>query len=117
MSFYGLIKGISTKICILCVRVKINKCSFEPFCVGVYKEDKLAGTNANDDARGKRPTGTNAYSNSASADRYQDSTTSESTDVCVDGDGRFLDVNRNAILSEALQNKTEEFSPERSMLS
>ena len=30
--FCGLIKGISPKICILCVRVKINKRSFEPFC-------------------------------------------------------------------------------------
>ena len=29
----GLIKGISPKVCILCVRVKINKRSFEPFCV------------------------------------------------------------------------------------
>ena len=33
MSFCGLIKGISPKICILCVCVKINKRSFEPFCV------------------------------------------------------------------------------------
>ena len=29
MSFYGLIKGNSPKMCILCVRVKINKRSFE----------------------------------------------------------------------------------------
>ena len=29
VSFIGLIKGISPKICILCVRVKINKRSFE----------------------------------------------------------------------------------------
>ena len=33
MSFCGLTKGISPKMCILCVRVKINKHSFEPFCV------------------------------------------------------------------------------------
>ena len=33
VSFIGLIKGISPKICMLCVRVKINKRSFEPFCV------------------------------------------------------------------------------------
>ena len=31
VSFCGLIKGISPKSCILCVRVKINNCSFEPF--------------------------------------------------------------------------------------
>ena len=31
LSFCGLIKGISPKMCILCVRVKINKRSFEPF--------------------------------------------------------------------------------------
>ena len=32
--FCGLTKGISPKICILCVCVKIlNKRSFEPFCV------------------------------------------------------------------------------------
>ena len=36
MSFCGLIKGISPKICILCVRVKINKRSFEPFCVWIW---------------------------------------------------------------------------------
>ena len=35
MSFCGLIKEISLKMCILCVRVKINKRSFEPFCVWV----------------------------------------------------------------------------------
>ena len=33
MSFCGLINGISLKICILCVRVKIPQRSFEPFCV------------------------------------------------------------------------------------
>ena len=33
--FCGLTKGISLKICMLCVRVKINKCSFEPFCVWI----------------------------------------------------------------------------------
>ena len=33
MSFCGLMKGISLKMCILCVHVKINKRSFEPFCV------------------------------------------------------------------------------------
>ena len=32
LSFCGLTKGISLKICILYVRVKINKSSFEPFC-------------------------------------------------------------------------------------
>ena len=35
MSFCGLIKGIFPKICILCVRVKINKRSFELFCVWI----------------------------------------------------------------------------------
>ena len=35
MSFCGLIKGISPKVCILCVRVKINKRSLEPFCVWI----------------------------------------------------------------------------------
>ena len=35
MSFCGFIKEISPKICILCVRVKINKRSFEPFCVWI----------------------------------------------------------------------------------
>ena len=35
MSFCGLIKGISQKMCILCVRVKIDKRSFEPFCVWI----------------------------------------------------------------------------------
>ena len=33
--FCGLIKGIPPKMCILCVPVKINKRSFEPFCVGL----------------------------------------------------------------------------------
>ena len=33
MSFRGLIKGISPKICILCVRIKINKRSFDPLGV------------------------------------------------------------------------------------
>ena len=41
MSFYGLIKGISPKICILCVSVKINKRSFEPFCVWISFQDSL----------------------------------------------------------------------------
>ena len=36
MLFCGLIKGISPKICILCVRAKINKRSFEPFCVSIH---------------------------------------------------------------------------------
>ena len=40
MSFCGLIKGISPKMCILCVRVKINKRSFEPFCVWTLHERK-----------------------------------------------------------------------------
>ena len=35
VSFCGLTKGISPKICILCVRVKTNKRSFEPFCVKI----------------------------------------------------------------------------------
>ena len=35
MSFCGLIKWISPKMCILCVRVKINKRSFEPFYVWI----------------------------------------------------------------------------------
>ena len=35
MSFCGLIKGTSPKICILCVRVQINKRSFEPFCLWI----------------------------------------------------------------------------------
>ena len=35
MSFCGLIKGISPKLCILRVRVEINKRSFEPFCVWI----------------------------------------------------------------------------------
>ena len=39
MSFCGLIKGISPKICILCVRVKINKRSFESFCVWILFEN------------------------------------------------------------------------------
>ena len=30
-------KGISPKICILCVRVKINQRSFEPFCVWILR--------------------------------------------------------------------------------
>ena len=33
--FCGLIKGISPNICILCVRVKINKRSFKPFCAWI----------------------------------------------------------------------------------
>ena len=33
-----MIKGISTKICILCVCVEINKRSFEPFCVWFSRE-------------------------------------------------------------------------------
>ena len=38
MSFCGLIKGISREICILCVRVKISKRSFEPFlCLDLIK--------------------------------------------------------------------------------
>ena len=28
-------KGISPKMCILCIRVKINKRSFEPFCIWI----------------------------------------------------------------------------------
>ena len=35
VSFCGLIKGISPKMCILCVHVEINKCSFEPFWVWI----------------------------------------------------------------------------------
>ena len=33
---FFLTKGISQKICILCVGVKINKCSFESFCVWIF---------------------------------------------------------------------------------
>ena len=33
--FYGLTKGISPKICLLCVHVKISKRLFEPFCVWI----------------------------------------------------------------------------------
>ena len=33
---FFLIKGISPNICLLCVRVKINKRSFEPFCVWIF---------------------------------------------------------------------------------
>ena len=33
--FCGLIKRISPKMCIPCVRVKINKRSFKPFCVWI----------------------------------------------------------------------------------
>ena len=33
---FFLTKGISPNICILCVRVKINKRSFEPFCVWIF---------------------------------------------------------------------------------
>ena len=40
MSFCGFIKGISTKICILCVPVKINKRSFEPFSVYIKRMKK-----------------------------------------------------------------------------
>jgi len=35
VSFCGLIKAISTKLCVLCVRIKINNRSFEPFCVRI----------------------------------------------------------------------------------
>ena len=38
MSFCGLTKGISPKICILCVRVKINKRLFGPVCVWISSE-------------------------------------------------------------------------------
>ena len=41
MSFCGLTNGISPKICILCVRVIINKCSFEPFCVWILTKDEF----------------------------------------------------------------------------
>ena len=36
VSFCGLTKGISPKICILCVSVKINKRSFEYFCIWIH---------------------------------------------------------------------------------
>jgi len=36
VSFCGLTKWISPKICILCVSVKINKRSFESFCVWIH---------------------------------------------------------------------------------
>ena len=35
MSFNGLTKAISPKFCILCVRIKINEHSFEPFGVWI----------------------------------------------------------------------------------
>ena len=38
MSFCGLINGMSPKSCILCVRVKINKRSFEPFCFLILED-------------------------------------------------------------------------------
>ena len=41
MSFCGLIKGISPKMCIQCVRVKINKRSFEPFCVWILTTNEF----------------------------------------------------------------------------
>ena len=37
VSFCGLTKGISPKICVLCARVKTSKRSFEPFCVWILK--------------------------------------------------------------------------------
>ena len=42
MSFCSLIKGISRKICILCVRVKINKRSFEPFRVWILSPWRIS---------------------------------------------------------------------------
>ena len=36
VSFCGLIKGISPKFCLLCVRVKINKRSLDLFVFGSY---------------------------------------------------------------------------------
>ena len=42
MSFCGLTKGISPKMCILCVCVQINKRSFEPFCVWILSIGELA---------------------------------------------------------------------------
>ena len=41
VSFCGLTKGISPKFCILCVRLIINKRSFEPFCVWTYLKAAL----------------------------------------------------------------------------
>ena len=38
--FFSLIKEISPKICTLCVRVKINKRSFESFCVWILQEHR-----------------------------------------------------------------------------
>ena len=49
MSFCGLIKGISPKICILCVRVKINKRSFEPFCVWILSPELVYKTHIHRD--------------------------------------------------------------------
>ena len=34
-------KRISPKICILSVRVKINKRSFEPFCVWIFQNENI----------------------------------------------------------------------------
>ena len=39
-----IIKGISPKMCILCVRVKINKRLFEPFCVWILLSISLRFT-------------------------------------------------------------------------
>ena len=39
--FFGLIKGISPKICIVRVRVKSYKRSFEPFCVWIWLDKCL----------------------------------------------------------------------------
>ena len=52
MAFCGLIKGISPKICILSVRVKINKRSFEPFCV-LFRDWQKDDTGRKNDDKNK----------------------------------------------------------------
>ena len=45
VSFCGLTKGIFLKICPLCVHVKINKHSFETFCVWILPERNQSSPN------------------------------------------------------------------------
>ena len=40
-------KGISPKMCILCVRVKINKRSFEAFCVSNIRQNRVTFVHRN----------------------------------------------------------------------
>ena len=48
--FVALPKGISPKICILCVCVKIYKRSFEPFCVWIQKRMSFGNFVKDEDA-------------------------------------------------------------------